>query len=678
MITRNRTTVTPRPRHETARSSVSHKIIRWLLRYPFQRVEDLTLALKTSEKTVYRHMARLGEEKLIEHITPSLSVKTTCRLYHLTQKGILVAAHQEEANTDASTDIYELASSLARDWRADEQALLPLLPRLQALLRLQDLVNGLVSQAPGMLAHAGGHRAELAWHWRRDYCYPFLDHEHQWNYEADAALYFHRKAQTMTAKGEDYCALLFIDADLASNDNVRQIRRRLEAALRYRAQVERGYPQSPVPMFPPLIILARTQRQQEIWQHQAARIANTLHAAPLIGAIAVVPSEQSLENVWTLPWQKLSIAASCRLRDLFLPLAREALPPGLLHPLSAPSVSTDQQQPLLRGTFMQRARTVSFSPQLEECEQEAVSLLGLCFSQRHVEMLHLLYRSPLLSIEEMAAFLNLQNETIIRYLYELRRYSCVDKYIVEQEERWHLSPRGLRFLAASRHVPLEDIATPEPEEEQGDIIQRGLVRLKRSLPQTLAAYTFFSALSDDMYASSENGQELNTLWWEMGSHCEYRYTNRGTRYTLRPTAAFVIRSYKTDNTDKTGHRRLSAWVEWDGLAANEPNLASRLESYAHFVRSREWIAAGLSTLPMLLIVTTDTRRATAITEQVQQYLAGTGMVVRLTIVASVAEHGPLASIWRQLLPAPEEGVGRGNKKREPAQRSLLDMRQQMV
>jgi hypothetical protein len=81
---------------------------------------------------------------------------------------------------------------------------------------------------------------------------------------------------------------------------------------------------------------------------------------------------------------------------------------------------------------------------------------------------------------------------------------------------------------------------------------------------------------------------------------------------------------------------------------------------------------------MLLIVTTDTRRATAITELVQQHLAGTGMLVRLTIAASVAEHGPFASIWRQLLPAPEEGAGRGSKKREPAQRSLLDMRQQTV
>jgi predicted transcriptional regulator len=677
MITRNRTTVTPRSRNETPRSSVSNKIIRWLLRYPFQRVEDLTLALETSEKTVYRHLARLSEERLVEHITPSLTVKTTCRLYYLSQKGLLIASHQEETSTEAAVDAYEQASALARYWQADEQALLPLLPRLQALLRLQDLVNGLVAQAPGMLAHTGGHRAELAWHWRRDYCYPFLDHEHQWSYEADAALYFHRKAQTML-KGEDYCALLFIDADLASNDNTRQIRRRLEAALRYRAQVERGYPQAPVPMFPPLIVLTRTQRQQEIWQHQAARIANTLHVAPLIGAVAVVPPEQSLENVWTLPWQKLSVAASCRLRDLFLPLAREALPPGLLRPSGLPVKTTDHERPLLRGVFMQRARTVSPSPQMEEEEQEAVSLLGLCFSQRHVEMLYLLYRSPLLNIEEMAAFLNLQNETVIRYLYELRRYSCVERYIVEQEERWHLSPRGLRFLAASRHVLLEDIAEPEPEGEQGDIIQRGLARLKRSLPLTLAAYTFFSALSDEMYASCENGQERNTLWWEMGNHCEHRYTYRGTRYTLRPAAAFIYKSYKTDKAEKVGQRRLSAWVEWDGLSTNESNLASRLENYAHFVHSREWIAAGLSTLPMLLIVTSDTRRATAITELVQQHLAGTGMIVRLSTTASVATHGPLASIWRQLLPLPDDSTGRGNKKREPAQRPLLDTRQQTV
>lgn len=668
--------VTRSQRSSVSNQSVHNKIMRWLLRYPLQRVEDLMLALAASNKTVYRHLAQLIEEGLVEYITPSLSVKTTCRLYYLSQEGILAAAEQERAGAD----------TLARQWGANEQEVLSLLPRLPALVRLQDFINGLIVQAPGMLAYPGGHRAELTWHWRRDYCHTFEDQGRQWNYEADAVLYFHRKGQS-SAKGEDYCALLFIDPDLSSNDNARQVRRRLEAALRYRARVEQGYNG---PMFPPLIVLARTPRQQEIWQHNATRVAAGLHAQPLIGAIAVVPSEQALENVWTLPWQKLSAAAPTRLRDLFLPLARDALPPGLLQPQSAASPSSPSSDTLLQGAFMQRARrlrTLSPAPESDDTEQETLALLGLCLSQRHLEVLHLLYRYPLLSIEEIAAFLNLQDETIIRYLYELRRYACVEKYNKEHGSngslpshgekdekgnssagfngtRWQLSPRGLHFLAASRHVLLQDIAEPVLEGDEQPMLQRGIARLKQQLPRTLAIYTFFAALYDGMHERSASGAEHSVVWWEMGSHCEHRYSYRGNRHTLRPAASFVC---------KVGQKRLSAWLELDGLIPNEPGLAARLETYALFVRSREWIAAGLSTLPMLLIVTAEAQRAEQIIELVNKHLAGTGMIVRLTVSASIAEHGPLATIWRQILPAPEEG--RGGKKREPAQFGLLDTRQ---
>lgn len=645
MTVRNKPSASSRPQHEASHPSVSDKIVRWLLRYPLQRVEDLSPALAASEKTIYRHLTRLIEATLVEYITPSLSVKTTCRLYYLSQKGIQVAAEQEQVD----------AHSLAWQWGADEQAVLHLLPRLPSLLCLQDLVNGLVSQAPSMLAHTGGYRADLAWHWRRDYCHTFLD---QWSYEADAALYFHRKALPPT-KGEDYCALLFIDPDLASHDNARQIRRRLEAALRYRDLPERGYSTR---MFPPLIVLARSQRQQEVWQHQATRIATTLHAQPLIGAITVVPPGQSLENVWTLPWQKLSIAAPCRLRDLFLPIAREALPPGLLQTRKelSPAANVKREGDVLRGDFSRRGRTISLVPQSGESEQDAVALLGLCLSQRHIDLLHMLYRHPLLTIEELAAFLNLQSETITRYLYELRRYSCIEKYAVEEETRWLLSSRGLRFMAATCHVPLQDIAEPEQQGEEQALLQRGMARLKHALARTIAIYTFFAALYDDMH---ESGPEHRIVWWEVGSHCEHRYTYRGNRYTLRPAAAFVYRA---------GQSRLSAWLEWDGIDANEPDLANRLDTYAHFVRSREWTAAGFSALPMLLIITTRPQQVEQITETASQHLTNTGMLVRLTIATSITEHGPLASIWRQLLPTPDVTQ---HKKRGPIQRALLDLRQ---
>lgn len=647
MTVRNKPSATSRSQHEASHPSVSDKLVRWLLRYPLQRVEDLAPALAASEKTIYRHLTRLIEAALVEYITPSLSVKTTCRLYYLSQKGIQVAAEQEHVD----------AHSLAWQWGANEQAVLHMLPRLPFLLSLQDLVNGLVSQAPAMLAHTGGYRADLAWHWQRDYCYTFLDQ----NYEADAALYFHRKAQPPT-KGEDYCALLFIDPDLASHDNARQIRRRLEAALRYRDLPERGYSTQ---MFPPLIVLARSQRQQEIWQHQATRIATTLRAQPLIGAIVVVPPGQALENVWTLPWQKLSIAASCRLRDLFLPMARDALPPGILQTRKEPfsAANSNYEDDVLRGDFSRRARTISPVPQSSESEREAVALLGLCLSQRHLDLLHMLYRHPLLTIEEVAAFLNLQSETITRYLYELRRYSCIEKYAVEQETRWQLSGRGLRFIAASCHVPLQDVAESEEKEDKEALLQsdaqRGIVRLKRYLTRTIAIYTFFAALYDDMH---ESGPEHKIVWWEEGSHCEHRYTYRGNRHTLRPAATFMYRA---------GQSRLSAWLEWDGIDANEPDLANRLDTYGHFVRSREWTAAGFSALPMLLIITSRPQQVEQITALVSQRLENTGMLVRLTVASSIVEHGPLASIWRQVLPMPDTT----HKKRGPAQRALLDLRQ---
>jgi predicted transcriptional regulator len=614
-----------------------------------QRVEDLTRALETSEKTVYRHLTRLVEAALVEYITPSLSVKNTCRLYYLSQKGIQIAAEQEHID----------AGSLASYQGASEYVVLHLLPRMASLLRLQELVNGLVTLAPAMLAHPGGYRAELAWHWQRDYGYTFLDQGQQWNYTADAALYFHRKALP-PARGEDYCALLYIDSDLSSNDNARQIRRRLEATLHYRDRPERGYSTQ---MFPPLIVLACSPRQQAIWQYHAARIATTLHAQPLIGAIAVVPSGEPLESVWTLPWQKLSVAAPCRLRDLFLPLAREALPPGLLQTRNV-FLNLDKGAELLHGDFRRRASTMSLIPQSGEQEQEVVALLGLCLSQRHLEVLHMLYQHPLLTFEELAALLNLQGETVTRYLYELRRYSCIEKSDEAQNTRWQLSSRGLRFIAASCHVPLQDITELEPE-QKGDeqpTRQRGIVRLMQHLPLTIAIYAFFAALHDDMY---ESGPEHTIAWWEMGAHCEHRYTYRGNRYTLRPAAAFVYRA---------GQSRLSAWLEWDGLDVSEPDLAYRLDTYAQFVRSREWTAAGFSSLPMLLIITNKPQRTEMVTAQTHQHLANTGMLVRLTTTANVAEQGPLAPIWRQLLPA----LTVTHKKREPAQRALLDLRHNMI
>src|SRR5262245_17322776 len=171
-------------------SPVDRKIFWWLLRYPLQRVEDLVLALSVSTNTIYRHLNRLVEEGLVEYITPSLNVQSTCRLYHLGNDGLLAAATLEGADV----------KTLSSEWGSNEQGMLRQLPRLPALLTLQNVVNGLTAQASTMLAHTGGYRANISWHWQRDYHHAFSTQEGTLTWNADAALLFYRKAAPLTAR----------------------------------------------------------------------------------------------------------------------------------------------------------------------------------------------------------------------------------------------------------------------------------------------------------------------------------------------------------------------------------------------------------------------------------------------------------------------------------------------
>src|SRR5579859_6022369 len=183
-------------------SAVRAKLLHWLLRYPLQRAEDLVLALEVSANTIYRHLTRLIEERLVEYITPSLGVKTTCRLYYLSNAGLLLAAEQEHVD----------AQSLARSWGAHEQGILQLLPRISMLVHLQNLVNGLVVHAPAILAHAGGQRAELTWQWLRDYTFDVPSEDQVLHLSMDAALVFNRQAGAQSMGGiTHYCAFLLLD-----------------------------------------------------------------------------------------------------------------------------------------------------------------------------------------------------------------------------------------------------------------------------------------------------------------------------------------------------------------------------------------------------------------------------------------------------------------------------------
>ena len=672
-------------------SAVRAKLLHWLLRYPLQRTEDLVLALEVSPNTIYRHLTRLAEDGLLEYVTPSLGVKTTCRLFYLSNAGLLVAAGQE--HTDAR--------ALALRWGAHEHGILHLLPRIPMLVRLQNLVNALVTQAPAMLAPAGGYRAELTWHWLRDYQHTFLAGgpegtlhapgdgtdtiKRLLRLEADGALLFGRKASI--SGSEYYCALLFLDPGFVGCHDRDLIMQKLEAVAHCRASLElRGSAQP----FPPLLVLTQTPRQCEVWQHCAAQVATTLHAPPLIGAVAGLPLQATADVVWTLPWQKLAVPASCRLRDLFTPLPKEALLPALLHqsgpketpsptavrermesaarpasaghlvphqPASAgnpgqlnPSENRAKQRRILKGDFARRSLSLAADNLASRNQhQELIALLSLRLSQRHMELLSLLYEHPLLATHELAILLNLQPDSVTRYLYELGRYACIEKYSSERVNRWHLADRGLRLIAAGYHCPLSHIAVASHGESGTMLVQRGLPLLKKSLTRTTGLYAFFTALHAH---ARETEQAL--LWWETGDHCEHHYQDHGQSYSLRPDAAFAY---------KAGSTRLSAWLEWEEGTTSRSDLAAKMQAYTRFVKAREWLAAGFQALPVLCIIVQEKKRLQLLAPFVAEGLADTSLLARMTTAQLVADRGPLAPIWSPVAPP----------KSRASLRTLLDL-----
>src|SRR2546430_1552133 len=59
------------------------RLLQWLLRYPFQRAEDLALAAGISLATAYRHLNVLQNSSIIERVAPPALGRATCWLYHL-------------------------------------------------------------------------------------------------------------------------------------------------------------------------------------------------------------------------------------------------------------------------------------------------------------------------------------------------------------------------------------------------------------------------------------------------------------------------------------------------------------------------------------------------------------------------------------------------------------------
>jgi predicted transcriptional regulator len=628
--------------------AVDMRLLQWLLRYPFQRAEDLALATGSSSATAYRHLIVLYNRGLIEHVMPAALGTGKCWLYHLSNLGLHVLAVHELAD----------AADLARAWRTDERGLLRLLPRLSSLVTLQECINGLVVHAPEALAHQG-RRSEVRWHWVRDYAHHFPYREKVMRCTADAALLLRVRPKTedaMSAQEQWYSLFVLLDAEIA---DARWLKQRLQRLLCYRESAERW----PVYQhFTPVLVLVSTPHRMELWQQCAMEAATALHVAPLSGVVACVPdsSQSAPDNPWRFAWKTIATHVPCKIQSLLHPLPIEAIPPGLwdhqttdtlkrngtpTNDTGTPFSPTSQRSKIIVGNYMDRAANTEGERFGERRDEEKImALLGLTLGYRHLDLLQLLFTYPLLHVREMAALLEREVSSIERYLRVLQRSGCLGSMAIDGGQRWRLSEQGLRLIAATQHLSIQSIATQQENYDGASFVQRGVEVLAHHLEHTAGIYEFFASLSQAAGEERLQGHEHRLLWWETGSACERRYRDHDHWHNLRPDA---FAEYQA------GKQHVRFWLEWDRATMGTRDLEAKLRTYEQYVASREWFKQEVG-LPLLLVVTPDPGQEMRFGRVATGTLTnGCGLIIRTTTLTRMRDQRLLGPIWAQVLPHSE-------------------------
>jgi len=622
-------------------AEIDWRLLHWLLRYPLQRVDDLVVGVArwASRATVYRHVQVVATRGLVESVLPR-TPGAGKRLYHLSNLGLHVLAKRLDRP----------ARELAHLWCADEAGLLRRLSRLPTLLLLQDVVNGLVTHAAEAMTTQGRRPQLVRWNWQRDVTHRFQYREQRMRLFADGVVALCIRTQQSDGSTLDQwygVFLLFTELD-----DERVMRLRLERLLCWRESPERW---SSYQHMLPVLILARSPRQRDHWQRAVELAALKVRLEPLAGALACLPAPDTAPvNPWLLTWRTLAIVVACQLHDLLKPLppaafaamlrleegedeVRHARAPAKASVAAVASGTPARLGHLIVGKLAQR---VAHLTQDDLEEQEVIALLGLRLTPCQWSILRLLLAHPLLSDEELAAELHLQQRSVRCALYVLQQLGCLEPLTTRAGKRWHLCGRGLRLLAAANHRPVRTIAVETDDavhRETSALAQPGEAWLVQHIEHTAGVYSFFARLGQA--ARREAGQAL--CWWETGAMCERRYRVGEQWYNLRPDALAQYR---------IGREQMRFWLEWDRGTMNVRDLLLKFASYAHYVASREW-AREDTRLPGLLCVAPDIAQEMRVQRVAQATLTDTpGLVVWTTTEGLLNEQGPLAPIWLHGLP----------------------------
>jgi len=102
-------------------------------------------------------------------------------------------------------------------------------------------------------------------------------------------------------------------------------------------------------------------------------------------------------------------------------------------------------------------------------------------------VVQMVFAHPLTTTEELGWFLDLSAVSVGRYLWTLERWHCLEAITYKRKDeikhiRWKHSARGLRYLAASEHLPKAEVFERTKDAERGP---RGVSLLQKYLGHTL-------------------------------------------------------------------------------------------------------------------------------------------------------------------------------------------------
>ncbi|MGH2506076.1 MAG: replication-relaxation family protein [Ktedonobacteraceae bacterium] len=611
------------------------RILRWLERYPFQRAQDLVVALAPWEGrgAVYRRIADLRHRQLIESVRMGAVARE--ELYHLSPIGIYTCALLKRESGQAVPLVL----------REAREKLVRVLPRVPVWLMIQDLVNSLVLGATQALlrTESGAEATMVRWNWVRDYTHRFVARgsaERMLRVRTDGALALCFRAPSSAhleiALQESWQTFFLLYCPL---DERHLLKNRLDRLVRWRESAERW---SVYSQMPPVLILATTPRQAEWWQLACAHVTTQLQVSSLVGAIASLPEDQQVGDGWRLAWRTLGTNASCHLRDLIQPGSVPALPelgdgPAVRdYPNHQEATQVWCVPPFSgRRSYALMAHAQAVAERVSDHERFDYRLFSLFLTRRQWDILALCFAHPLLERDELSILLSLRPKPVQILLADLAQKGFLIRTETACGGRWHLTEAGLRLLARRASCQVSRLVR-QPILPDVPLQQRGVAGLLHQIRHTAGIYAFFT----ELLKSLATNPETYLRWWETGGPCEHVFLYREQTFHFKPDALACV---------QLGARTMRFWLEWDRGTMGVRDLEQKCATYAAYLSSREWARMG-SSPPAMVYIAPEIAQERRFVKTASALLAHLPELHLYTTTASlIALRGVLAPIWQQAL-----------------------------